>query len=106
MYSFGKSVIRDEMGMTIEEFFVHYNNNEKKGITILQMRDKDENSDEKYLILTADELKGYINSGHIVEQNLRTIDNDIESFYELKKKMRPFLLKVSYYHRVSIGLSY
>ena len=84
MYSFGKSVIRDEMGMTIEEFFVHYNNNEKKGITILQMRDKDENSDEKYLILTADELKGYIDSGHIVEQNLRTIDNDIESFYELK----------------------
>ena len=51
MYSFGKSVIRDEMGMTIEEFFVHYNNNEKKGITILQMRDKDENSDENILYL-------------------------------------------------------
>ena len=55
------------------------------------MRDKDENSDEKYLILTLDELKGYIDSGHIVEQNLRTIDNDIESFYELKKRREKIL---------------
>ena len=41
MYSFGKSVIKKEMGMSIEDFFTHYNNHEKFVITIVKMLNKE-----------------------------------------------------------------
>ena len=41
MYSFGKSVIKSEMGMSIKDFFDHYTNHEKIGLTIIQMSNKE-----------------------------------------------------------------
>ncbi len=87
MYSFGKSVVKKEMGMGIKEFFPHYNNHDKKGLTIIQMSDKKPVTfNESYLILSAKEIIQYRDEGIISEQNLRTISGNIDDYYELKNK--------------------
>ena len=84
MYTYGKSVLKKEMGMNIKDFFTHYNNHEKLGITIIKMANKEPVTNTKYLVLDANEVMEYIESGHLTTQNLKTIQGEIEDNYELK----------------------
>ena len=84
MYSFGKSVIKSEMGMSIEDFFDHYYNHEKLGLTIIQMSNKEPVKNTKYLVLSYDDLCKYNEAGHITSQHLKTVMGDILDYTELK----------------------
>ena len=84
MYSFGKSVIKSEMGMSIEDFFDHYYNHEKFGLTIIQMSNKEPVKNTKYLVLSYDDLCKYNEAGHITSQHLKTVMGDILDYTELK----------------------
>ena len=84
MYSFGKSVIKKEMGMSIEDFFDHYNNHEKLGLTIIQMSNKEPVSNNKYLILSYDDLCKYNDAGYITAKNFRTVQKELTDHYVLK----------------------
>ena len=84
MYSFGKSVIKSEMGMSIEDFFDHYYNHEKFGLTIIQMSNKEPVKNTKYLVLSYDDLCKYNDAGHITSQHLKTVMGDILDYTELK----------------------
>lgn len=85
MYSFGKSVIKKEMGMGIEDFFDHYNNHEKLGITIVKMLNKEPVKDSKYLVLDANQIVKYLNSEHLdYDKNLKTIMGDVQAYTQLK----------------------
>ena len=86
MYTFGKSVVKKEMGMGIEDFFNHYNNHEKIGLTIIQMSNKKPVSNNKYLIFNHKDLQEYIDAGIINDNNLKTIQKDMVDYYELKNK--------------------
>ena len=86
MYSFGKSVKKKEMGMKIPEFLNHYNNHQSYGITIIKMLNKMRCVETEYLVLDADEVKLYLESGHLTDKNLKTIDGEIEDSKELKNK--------------------
>jgi len=100
MYSYGKSVLKKEMGMSIKEFFTHHNSNEKFGITVVKMTNKKPVGNSKYLILTAQEINEYIKSGHLTIQNLKTIQGEIEEDYELKNgDIRYYWYYVRIYNR-------
>ena len=86
MYTFGKSVVKKEMGMGIEDFFNHYNSHEKLGLTIIQMSNKKPVSNNKYLIFNHKDLQEYIDAGIINDNNLKTIQKDMVDYYELKNK--------------------
>ena len=82
MYSFGKSVKKKEMGMNIKEFLTHYNHHERFGITIVKMLNKMKCVETEYLVLDANEVMEYLESGHLTLQNLKTMatDGDIEKY--------------------------
>ena len=85
MYSYGKSVIKKEMGMNIEDFFTHYNNHEKFGITIVKMLNKEPVKNSKYLVLDANQVVQYLNSEHLdYNKNLKTIMGDVQAYTQLK----------------------
>ena len=84
MYSFGKSVIKSEMGMSIKDFFDYYTNHEKLGLTIIQMSNKEPVKNTKYLVLSYDDLCKYNDAGHITSQHLKTVMGDILDYTELK----------------------
>ena len=84
MYSFGKSVIKKDMGMSIEDFLTHYNNHDKFGITIVKMLNKEPVKNTKYLVLDANDIVGYLGSEHLTSQNLKTIMGDVHQYKQLK----------------------
>ena len=85
MYTFGKSVIKKEMGMGIEDFFDHYNNHEKLGITIVKMLNKEPVKNSKYLVLDANQIVKYLNTEHLdYDKNLKTIMGDVQAYTQLK----------------------
>ncbi len=86
MYSFSKSVKRQEMGMTDKKFYKHYNNHEKQGITVVKMSKKSHvglHQPYPFLVLSSKEVIELLDSGHLTKQNLRTVDK-IENSYTLK----------------------
>ena len=85
MYSFGKSVKKKEMGMSTEDFFTHYNNHEKYGITVVKMLNKEPVDDTKYLVLNANQIVKYLGSEHLdYDKNLKTIMGDVHAYKKLK----------------------
>ena len=85
MYTFGKSVVKKEMGMGIEDFLTHYNNHEKFGITIVKMLNKEPVKNSKYLVLDANQIVKYLNTEHLdYDKNLKTIMGDVQAYTQLK----------------------
>ena len=84
MYTFGKSVVKKEMGMGIEDFLTHYNNHEKFGITIVKLLNKEPVKNSKYLVFDANQIVKYLGSEHLTSQNLKTIMGDVHAYKKLK----------------------
>lgn len=84
MYSFGKSVKKKDMGMSIDNFIHYYNNHEKNGIMIIKMNEVKPVSDaSEYLVLSASKIIELKNKNILTDQNIRTL-GEIHDSYKLK----------------------
>jgi hypothetical protein len=93
MYSFSKSILKDEVDRNVGEYLNYWNNNDKYGITVIRQSDKapvDINS--KYLLLTGSEVQMYLSIKCLTEQNVRTISGELDNSITLKNG------ELRYYH--------
>ena len=93
MYSFSKSILKNEVDRNVGEYLTYLNNNDKYGITVIRQTDKtpvDINS--KYLLLKGSEVQMYLTNGNLTEQNVRTISGELDNSITLKNS------ELRYYH--------
>jgi len=84
MYSYGKSVLMEDVG-NVEEYLTQLNNDKDCGITIIRQAKPTPVPDEyNYLVFSSTKINEYIKSGHLTTQNLKTIMGDVDDSYELK----------------------